>query len=180
MQQETPKLDQMESIKVEKRPAMNIKITFYILLFPVLLAILSLPTIFSSPNWAIFIIGFIAFLICFYIYKNTFYRERIGKIVKLDKNNRKISATVIKIARLFIPFQGQAFNTFSKQKFYTDPLNYIIVASWKDNAGNEHIFKSPILGTDPEETFKVGGGITVYLNPKNYSKYYVDIGDTIR
>lgn len=51
-----------------------------------------------------------------------------------------------------------------------------IKARHLDRHGNEITYKSDMLGDDPNDRWKVGDGITVYLDPANPRRYWMDTG----
>lgn len=54
---------------------------------------------------------------------------------------------------------------------------YHVKATWTDESGNVHEFKSKLTYTDPRIYLNVGDQIQVYVDPKNYKHYYVCLED---
>lgn len=50
---------------------------------------------------------------------------------------------------------------------------YRVIATWNDPEGVAHEFKSKYLYFDPSEYINEGDQIEVYVDPKNYKKYYM-------
>lgn len=165
-------------MNIEKRSSHSYTVaTFYFLLLPILLGLIFLPlALMGQPNWFFLILGFLSFVEWVYLFNNLIYKEMIGKKIIADGNHKKISATVIKIRRLLLPV-FQFSNTFGNAPWYSDPLNYQIIAIWKDEREVAHTFTSPLLGVDPSGKFNIGGNINVYLDPGSYKKYFVDTRD---
>lgn len=58
---------------------------------------------------------------------------------------------------------------------------FLIYCTWNDSYRDvTYRFKSVNLWTDPEAVFPVGSTISVWVDPKDYSKYYVDAEEVER
>ena len=153
-------------------------ITSVLLLTTITLFILNALLVFQNNSWSTFLgWGIICFLISIPLYFATIYRVNIGKRLKMGSST-KISGTILRIRRVFFPAQIRL--TTSQDLGTSNSFPYVILVSWKDvSTGRDYIFRSLLLSNDPSDRFKVGENIDVYLDPKNYQKYYVDTGNLI-
>ena len=157
----------------------TLQISVVVFVICIVLILLNVFGIFQNNFWVIAFWWGLAFMvISIPYYFSTIYRENLGKKIKADGSSKKVLAIVIKIKRGYFPGGIQTRCFFSVG--YTNPFPYIIIANWKDTITNkDYYFKSLLLSNDPSNKFKVGSNIDVYLDPKNYKRYYVDIGNLV-